>query len=441
MAFNSFAISIILRLLAVAGNCWLLAYFNLLNKYLLTQINLAVLLAIQLYLLMRYITRWQKELRLFFDSVKHGDFNIHYNVVNTRDPYNEMYKALNHVSGVVRMLKGQVEQQNQYLKYVVENAQVGLIAYRIDGAVLLCNDEALRIAGLQALKSMNALSSSNPTLAAHMKSLIPGEPRLVVIKHEPAQKLSLRMTRIIVEEKAVDIVSILNIRHELEENELQSWQELISVLTHEIMNSITPIHSLNGSMSKYLDKIDGNHETVEKARNSLAVINRRSQRLMDFVDRYRQISTVPLPEKRLLHVKTLLNDITLLMQDQLRNISVDVEGYDAEILADAGQVEQVFINVIKNAIHAMEGVAGSRLSITIESDTTSVLVKIRDNGPGISEDIASKIFIPFYTTRAQGSGIGLTISRQIMQRHSGRIDFTSETGKGSTFTLRFPKAR
>lgn len=439
MAFNSFAISIILRLLAVAGNCWLLAYFNLLNKYLLTQINLVVLLVIQLYLLMRYITRWQKELRLFFDSVKHGDFNIHYNVVNTRDPYYEMYKALNHVSGVVRVLKEQVEQQNQYLKYVVENAQVGLIAYRTDGAVLLCNDEALRVVGLHALKTMNALSSSNPALAVHMKSLIPGEPRLVVIKNEPAQKLSLRMTRIVVEGKTVDIVSLLNIRHELEENELQSWQELISVLTHEIMNSITPIHSLNGSMSKYLDKIDGNHEIVEKARNSLAVINRRSQRLMDFVDRYRQISTVPLPEKRLLHVKTLLKDVTLLLQEQLGNISVDVEGYDTEIFADVGQVEQVFINIIKNAIHALEGAAGPRISISIESDTTSVLVRIRDNGPGISEDIATKIFIPFYTTRSQGSGIGLTISRQIMQRHGGRIDFTSEKGKGTTFTLRLPK--
>ncbi|HYG04561.1 MAG TPA: ATP-binding protein [Chryseosolibacter sp.] len=438
MAFSGFAVRLIIRLLAIVANCYALAFVFLLNQYLLTFINLIALLALQVYALFRYLTRWQNDLKAFSDSVKHDDFNIQYNAIDDRDPHREMYAVLNHISGVVRHLKSQVEQQNQYLQYVVENAQVGLVAYGDDGTVLLCNQEVFSVIGAQSLKNINALQISNPEALAHIKLLVPGQARLVVLKNNQSQKLSLRMSRIVVEGNAVNIISMLNISQELEENELQSWQDLISVLTHEIMNSITPIHSLNGSMSKYMDKIEGNNELVQKAKSSLAVINRRSQLLMDFVVRYRQISTVPLPEKKPVMVRALIDEVILLMQEQLRDIEVTVTGDDVKLFIDVGQIEQVLINLIKNAIHAMTDAAHKELSITIVTGSESVKVTITDNGQGVSADVASKIFIPFYTTRPEGSGIGLTISRQIMQRHGGRIEFASEVGKGTTFTLVFP---
>jgi two-component system, NtrC family, nitrogen regulation sensor histidine kinase NtrY len=235
---------------------------------------------------------------------------------------------------------------------------------------------------------------------------------------------------------SVYLLSILNIRQELDENELRSWQELISVLTHEIMNSITPIHSLNGSMAKYLDKISGNEEIVAKAKSNLEVINRRSESLMTFVDRYRKISTVPLPVFQEIEVAQLLKNVTELLQEDLKDVKLTIKaGYEI-ISVDVPQIEQVLINILKNAKHAMEEKEFQELVVTVTSRENETRVAISDNGKGIPSDVMDKIFIPFFTTRKEGSGIGLTLSRQIMHRHGGNVEVTSNP-YGTTITLLF----
>jgi two-component system nitrogen regulation sensor histidine kinase NtrY len=437
MVFKSYQLQIILRLAVMAITCYGIAFVYQTGSYWVTFGNLVLFVLLQIYLLFRYLTRWQQNVSVFADSVRHGDYSITYNLLEKRDAYHELYEMLNNVSRYVREVKSEYVQQNHYFEYVVENAQVGLMAYDAVGDIVLINREALKLTGQLTLKNLHHLRHRDPDLYNHLITLGLNQSRLILSKKETHLKLSARLSQFVIDGKQMFLISLLNIRPELEENELLSWQQLISVLTHEIMNSVTPIHSLNGSMSKYLDRIQGNEETVIKARNNLEVINRRSQSLMTFVDRYRKISTVPLPNLQTLDVGELLHSVVNLLQENLKNIRITVNHQHEKLQADYSQLEQVLINLILNAVYAMETSAHKELTLGVLKNDQNLMILVEDTGKGISADMINRIFIPFFTTREGGSGIGLTLSRQIMQRHGGSIEVKSQEGKGATFLLVF----
>ncbi len=439
MAFNRFHIQILLRLVVIVGTAIASAYFYSL-AYWVTFGNLVVLALVQIFLLFRYLTRWQKDIGLVANAVRHGDYSFHFNITDTHHPLYNLYTTLNHITRHVRDVQSQAEEQNQYFDYILNNAQVGLTIYDGSGKMLLVNDEFKRLTNVESIENIERLKTSNEALFTHLQTMALNRPQLIIDKTSHA-RLSARLAKIIVRERPLYILSLINIRPELEENELQSWQELMSILTHEIMNSIAPIHSLNGTMSKYLDRIVGNEEIVTRAKSNLDVINRRSGALMDFVERYRKISTVPLPNRQDVAVKSLVRDVVELLQDDLKNVRVDIRCGDEHIYADRSQIEQVLINLIRNALYALEEITSPEIDVTVMEDSDGTSVQLRDNGKGIPSGITEKIFMPFFTTRPSGSGIGLTISRQIMQRHYGSIHVESLAGKGTTFTLTFPRRR
>jgi nitrogen fixation/metabolism regulation signal transduction histidine kinase len=441
MVFKSFQFQVALRLVLIALTCYAVTYVAQLNGYWVTLGNLGLLLILQLILFFRFLTRWQRDLKAFVNSVNHGDYTITYNLLEKDHPYYALHQMLNNVTRYVREVKSQFEQQSQYFQYVVENAQIGLIAYDENGKVILCNNEALKLTGQSVLKNIHDLAQTDPNLYSHLINLGLSQSRLILEKKQNPVKLSARLSKFVVEGHAVFLLSLVNIRPELEENELQSWQDLISVLTHEIMNSISPIHSLSGSMHKYLDRVEGNEETVTKAKNSLEVISRRSQSLMRFVDRYRTISTVPLPHLQPVKADTLIDSVLTLLQEDLMGIETKVNHSNEIIEADFQQLEQVLINLLKNAVYAMKNSPEKRIMISVTHTDQRIQITIADNGKGISADVLNKIFIPFFTTRPEGSGIGLTLSRQIMHRHGGHIEVYSEEGKGSRFVLILPGKR
>jgi two-component system nitrogen regulation sensor histidine kinase NtrY len=441
MVFKSFQSQVALRLVLIALTCYLITFVAQLHGYWITLGNLGLFLMLQLIFFFRFLTRWQRDLRAFANSVKHGDYTITYHLLKKEDPYYELHQMLNNVTGYVREVKSQFEQQNQYFQYVVENAQIGLIAYDENGKVILCNNEALKLTGQSALKNIHDLRQTDHNLYSHLINLGLNQSRLILGKKQNPVKLSARLSKFVVDSRAVFLLSLVNIRPELEENELQSWQELISVLTHEIMNSISPIHSLSGSMHKYLDRVEGNEETVSKAKNSLEVISRRSQSLMRFVDRYRTISTVPLPHLQSVKADTLIHSVLTLLQEDLIGIEIKVNHGNDTIEADFQQIEQVLINLLKNAVYAMKNSPEKRITISVTQGEYRTQIAIADSGKGISADVIDKIFIPFFTTRPEGSGIGLTLSRQIMHRHGGYIEVHSVEGKGSSFVLVLPGKR
>ncbi|HEY0744912.1 MAG TPA: ATP-binding protein [Chryseosolibacter sp.] len=437
MVFKNYQVQILLRLILIVANCLAVLYVWQIGQYWILFFNLVGLLFLQTYLLFRYLTRWQQDVRIFSNSVRHGDYNVSYPMVDRQDPYFELYQMLNSISSYVRSLQSQFVQQNQYFKYIVENAQVGLMAYDDKGKILLSNDEVLKLMGYPHLKNINHIGNSHPEFAEQLKHLALGQPKL--IRHE-SLKLSARLSKIVINQKEIFLLSLININPELAENELQSWQDLISVLTHEIMNSITPIHSLTGSMSKYLDRIESNEEVVSKAKHNLDVMARRSQSLMNFVDRYRTISTVPLPRLERVDVGRLISDVLSLMQTEFIGVNVAFEYKSTRVQADPSLIEQVVINVFKNAIHAVASVEEKQLAIELGADEKVATISIQDNGIGIPAHVLDKVFIPFFTTREHGSGIGLTLSRQIMHRHGGTIDISSKQGRGTTVVLLLPIA-
>jgi two-component system nitrogen regulation sensor histidine kinase NtrY len=420
-------------------NCFAIFYIWTLHQYWLTLYNLVGVLALQIYLFLRYLTRWQKDIEMFATSVTHGDFNISYNLIDKSDPHYKLYTTLNYLSAYLRQIKSEYVQQSHYLRYVVENTQVGLIAFQDDEKVVLINAEALKLLKRSELKLLNDLLHGDAQLYQSLKKLQLNSPTMIESSVNNQARLSARLSKFVIDGKTISLLSLLNIRSELEANELQSWQDLISVLTHEIMNSISPIHSLHGSLSKYLDKIDGNEEQVSKARHAVEVMSRRSQALMNFVDRYRKISAVPLPVLESVDVGNLIDEVVILLNEELKGINIVVSHQHNIAELDRSMIEQVIINLFRNAIFAMDQSPEKKLEISVSSIKNELVVSIRDTGKGIEQDILNKIFIPFFTTRQTGSGIGLTISRQIMHRHGGTLEVSSVPGSGAEFTLKFPK--
>ncbi len=438
MVFRSYHIQIIFRLILIIINSFVIFYVWTFQQYWLTFFNLIGLLIVQVYFFLRYLTKWQRDIDMFSTSVKHGDFNISYNLIEKTDPHYKLYNTLNYLSAYLRQVKSEYVQQSHYLHYVVENTPVGLIAFHEDERVVLVNQEALNLLKRKELKLLSDLKIEDPQLYSAIKSLLLNSPGLISSTVNSQARISARLSKFVIDGKSILLLSLMNIKSELEANELQSWQDLINVLTHEIMNSISPIHSLHGSLSKYLDKVEGNEELVLKAKHSLEVISRRSQALMNFVDRYRKISSVPLPDFKTVDIGKLINDVITLMSEELKGIQIVVHHQHNNFEVDSAMIEQVIINLVRNSIVALQDIAVKKIEINVMQGD-QFLISIKDNGKGIDRDVLRKIFVPFFTTREGGSGIGLTISRQIMQRHGGSLEVTSKIGVGTEFTLRFPR--
>jgi signal transduction histidine kinase len=248
------------------------------------------------------------------------------------------------------------------------------------------------------------------------------------------------------------ILSLQDIKHELDEKELESWMKLIRVLMHEIMNSITPITSLSETLSNLYSKGDSpvfpeqiTNKTIATTLQGLNVIKEQGKGLMSFVESYRKLTRVPEPDKKLFKVVDLMNRVGILYNsleksEQIK-LSFSVKNPDLEIYADQNMISQVLINLVKNALEANENNSSGRISLVAElNNSQKAEICVIDNGPGISEENLDKIFVPFFTTRQNGSGIGLSISKQIMRVHGGNLKVRSIPGKETVFCLSFQPA-
>lgn len=262
--------------------------------------------------------------------------------------------------------------------------------------------------------------------------------------------LNLHAKELLLQGRVLKIVTLQNIQSELEEQELQTWQKVIRVLTHEIMNSVTPVISLTSTVSALLEQevigrraagesID--QEVLEDMQAGLRTIEKRSAGMLSFVKNYRRLMRLPASELRPVKVRGLLRTVHTLLQPQLQDQRVDLKMYlpdeKTEVLADAEQLEQVLINLIKNGVEACQQSATPCVEVVAfmpEGERDKLRIDVTDNGSGIPEDVLDKIFIPFYTTKKQGSGIGLSLSKQIVRQHGGSIRVRTKPGE-TTFTL------
>jgi nitrogen fixation/metabolism regulation signal transduction histidine kinase len=287
------------------------------------------------------------------------------------------------------------------------------------------------------------LNNISVGLAEKLLNLGSGDKTTIkIVNDNDITQLIIYATEFKQRDQKYTLVSFQNIETELEEKEMEAWQRLIRVLTHEIMNSITPISSLAGTVNTILtnnSKFD--ESVVEDIKSAITTIRRRSEGLIHFVDNYRSLTKVPKPDFKIFQIKELFKNIEKLMLPELKEKGIkfyySVEPETLELTADSEQIEQVIINLIMNSVFAIDGekYPGITLSASLD-EKGKVLIKVIDNGPGIPEEAVDKIFIPFFSTKKNGSGVGLSLSRQIMRSHGGNIRVNSKQGE-TVFSLRF----
>jgi nitrogen fixation/metabolism regulation signal transduction histidine kinase len=449
MVYKRFYIHCIIRVLILSGTICLLFYMIFQTQFIAAAVFISLFAAYQIFALIRYVTKTNRDLTRLLDSIKYSDFSQSFTNSLKGSGFEELHTAFTEVIKEFQRAKIEKEEHFRFLQTIVDHVGIALIAYNPDGAVEVINNAAKKLLKVPRLGNIKDLQSTSPRLTQKLLELSPGGKDLVKMQQgDDLLQLSMYATGFVLRKQQMMLVAMQNIQSELEEKEMKSWQTLIRVLTHEIMNSITPIASLSATAFGLLkndrecEVPESVNEVIGDVRDAVNTIEKRSKGLLDFIENYRKLTRIPKPDFKIVQVKKLFERVGNLMKDQLENQAVDftmrVDPETLEITADQALIEQVLINICKNSAEAVDGVSNPKIEITAGTDGFgNPVVKVMDNGKGISEEVAEKIFIPFFTTKPQGSGIGLSLSRQIMRLHKGTLSVSSVPGRETTFVLRF----
>lgn len=346
--------------------------------------------------------------------------------------------------------KSRIEKENEhhYLRNIIDHIGIGLISFREDGTIELYNEAARRLFLIEHLKTIDQLEEVHQDLPAIMRRMRSGQQRLFKsLIYGDMAVMSMKCSTFSVREHTVKIISFQNIVHEMEGEEIESWQKLIKVLTHEIVNSVTPLNTITSSIIRMLEKEASRGDThdddlISQSLEGLNAVSKRTQGLLGFIATYRNLTRVPKPVFADESINDIIHEVEQLMLPEMDqkgvNLKICNECGDVIFQVDRKLIIQVLINLLKNAIYAVEYSDVKDVSLRIFTDEFhGRYISVSDTGCGIPEEEMDKIFVPFFTTNENGSGIGLSLSRQIMRLHKGSISVRSEPGKGSTFTLRF----
>ena len=453
MIYKNYRITIVIRLSLLALTIYAFFYTWLNYQFFITPMLIAAAGVIQIYSMFKYIDKTNRDLASFLESIRFSEFTRSFQIEGMGSSYDELSKAFNDVIKDFQTVRSEKEEHFQYLQSIVQNIDVSIVAFQKDGTVEMINKAAKKLFQLSGLKNVKQLYAISPEIVDKLLNLNPGENQLVKVQQEDdILQLAVNGTEIKVHNKHIILATIKNIQSVLEEQETEAWQKLIRVLTHEIMNSITPIASLSSTIDMMIKSLNEaqvedpnatlDEETVDEIQQGLQTIHKRSTGLMHFVDTYRNLTRIPKPNFKIVAVTTLFNNITPLMDEEIRNsninFTVSVDPDNIDLSCDVELIEQVIINLLKNAIHALENRPNPTISLTgFLNKRGRVTIQVTDNGEGILPEVLDKIFIPFFTTKPKGSGIGLSLSRQIMRLHNGSINAFSKPDHGTTFTLTF----
>jgi nitrogen fixation/metabolism regulation signal transduction histidine kinase len=385
-------------------------------------IGIAVLL--QVLGLMRHVESHVNTLDDFFSAVNYEDFTRRF-IEDDIDA--ELKEAFNLVLLKFQVARAERELTAEYLETVVRHVPVPFIAAKADGEITIVNNPARRLTGLSSLTHLKQLVELDAALPELMSAIEPGGQRLIQsrLRGVPAE-LRVSVSEIRMERRVERLYSIENLSGELTAREASAWRNLIRVLTHEIMNTLTPVTSLAQTTTKLLDDPD---IATDDIREAVQTIARRSEGLMDFVLRYRELLKVPQPVFATVSVLDALRTIETLMAGELKTIRVvvDVSPASLEISADRTLLDQVLVNLVRNALDAMIGVSDPQLELVGQLSFGRIVISVKDNGPGMDAETLDQVFVPFFTTKREGSGIGLSLSRQIIAAHGGEIAVESDS--------------
>ena len=445
MVYKRFSAIIIFRTILLCLSVFLLSYIiNATNLY-ATIFILSCIIIFQIYGLIKFVEKTNKDIARFFNSVRYSDFTQNFKSNIKGAAFEELSDSFMEVINEFKKTRKEKEENYRYLQTIVQHINIGMLAYTPDGNVELLNSAAKKLLKINSLRNISELNPLSKSLVESLLKIKTGDKILEkVIDNNELLQLSIFAAEFKLGTKHIILVSLNNIQSELEEKEMEAWQNLIRVLTHEIMNSITPIISLSSTVNNILENNDEHFsaETIDDIKGAITTILRRSNGLIHFVDSYRSLTRIPVPNFNIINLSVLFDRLKKLLNEEFTknkvNFSYKIEPENLELTADQDLIEQVIINLIVNSINACSNNVEPCIQLIGRFDIRgNITIQVIDNGSGIPEDLQEKIFIPFFTTKKEGSGIGLSLSRQIMRIHKGSISVTSIPDKETIFTLRF----
>jgi nitrogen fixation/metabolism regulation signal transduction histidine kinase len=453
-----FTIQIIIRTTVLAVTCLLLAIF--INQHFwFTAAGLAVLIVMQILSLIRYVNETNYSLSKFLNALKSEDHTVYFSASKKGKSFAAIFRDFNTIIGIFKRNKIEKEAQYKHFKQILEHVNLGIISIRKDdldeeqseNEILFLNRAASEILDQPRHKYWHRFARQIPWFAHEVNLLSNGGKKLLEMGKETQQKqLSLEVVNIHFLEIPYLIITFQDIHSEIEQKEMEAWHNVIRVLAHEMLNSFTPVSSLAATIksmtendeNETLKMADIDDEIITDVNLAAATIKKRSDGLLDFVKDYRTISNVPVPKIKNVNIKDFLQSIERLMSSVLEEkgipLKIGLVPSKATLQFDSKLIEQIFINIIGNSIHALKKKENPLISINCEVRDLQTIIFVTDNGKGISDDILKQIFIPFFTTRKDGSGIGLSLSKNIMKQHNGQLLVNSEEGIYTTFSLVFP---
>jgi nitrogen fixation/metabolism regulation signal transduction histidine kinase len=451
MDFSNLRTQIIVRVAALALTLFLMFQLAYGNVFSLTVILVFVLAIVQVVTLIGFLENTRNQIDRFFEAIKNNDFNLPAPKKN-EGAYN-MYLHHQFTMVVEKLKKSKLgrDERLQYLTTIVHHVGIGLLTFNSKGKVQIINTAARRLLKVDQLKNIDELNSIHEELVHSFRKLKTGGRELLTVEvGGDERQLSIYAIELTLGREPFKLISLQNIRSELEEKEMEAWQKLVRVLTHEIMNSVTPISSLaatvDDEIAHRLDHAQDNctmdREDLEDIHLAVQTIKKRSEGLIRFVNDFRSLSHTPEPKFQLVQVKELFDQIGLLLKKELKEnkiqFSAEIHPSDLTVNIDPELIQQVLINLIQNAIQALKEQSKRTIALrAFQDEKNNALFVLKDNGPGIDEEAQHKIFIPFFTTKKTGSGIGLSLSRQIMRQHNGTITVRSKVEEGTEFILKF----
>ncbi|MGQ1891722.1 sensor histidine kinase [Thermophagus sp. OGC60D27] len=405
------------------------------------------------FLMVRWYSLQQRlfrKINYFFEAVKNEDSALSFPNPTQDKMMNQLNHHLQKLNNYLQQLKTETRQHEQYLQAIIEHVDIGIIIFDSGGFILNANKSIKQLLNLRQLTHVRQLKKNNPQLANVIGSIQPNQQKVLKLElnNQKVANLLIKATIFKKGDQTLRLVSMQDINDQLNEKELDSWMKLIRVLTHEIMNSIAPVTSLSENLKNYFIK-DGttispsavSEKMIQNTVKGLQVIEQQGTGLLSFVESYRQLTRLPKPNLKPVKICQLTENTIYLHQSAWPAIQISLKCNNPQItiLADEKMIARVLVNLIKNAAEAIDDQKEGKISVDISQNTAQKTeVQIKDNGPGITPDLLEDIFVPFFTTREKGSGIGLSLARQIMRMHGGQINVRSIPTKGTVFSLVFP---
>ena len=445
-----YEISLTIRVILLLASITAAAFCIVSNRYTLL-IFVGLIIVFQILNFIQFINKTNTELSQFIEAVQYRDFSLQFTEKNAPVSVRQLRRAFNQINSTFKQLSSEREEQYQYLQKILELVDTGILSYDQNGDVGWINEAFKNMMNVPYLRNISSLEKREESVYQAIMNLKNGDSQLVKINHK---QVLLAKTTFLNENIETNLIAFQNVNEAIEDTEAQAYQKLLRVMTHEIMNSVAPIASLAETMETTLrgrkeiketggkdlgDKYQINFDDISLG---ISTIRKRSENLLKFADTYRQLAKVSMTSFSKFYIRDLFEGVEILLENQIeqKNIEFDVIIKDFELMIEGDMVliEQVLINLIINAIDAVQHQPNPKITLSVfQNNQQHTIIEVRDNGVGMSDELMDKIFVPFFTSKPNGSGIGLSLSKQIMALHKGTITVNSVEKQGTSFRLGF----